>query len=175
MHPLPAPETMQGSRKPNSPGVKEDTGSRLLQVRSGKSELACPSAEERPMWGLPQVFCGICYRKLEDLSGADLLWVVVCYICFLGLRQDEAIGGTHSSSVRYFHQAPFSRPGPNQMQRAIPVRARVLSLRSANRSHTCEECIQSRVPRAAGREEGPQDLLSHLVASEHVLLTWKVV
>ena len=41
--------------------------------------------------------------------------------------------------------------------------ARVLSSRSANRSHTCEECIQSRVPRGCGEwEEGPQDLLSHL-------------
>lgn len=56
--------------------------------------------------------CGICYRKLEDLSGADLLWVVVCYICFLGLRQDEAIGGTHSSSVKYFHQAPSPGQAP---------------------------------------------------------------
>lgn len=58
--------------------------------------------------------CGICYRKLEDLPGADLLWVVVCYICFLGLRRDEVIGGTHSSSVKYFHQAPS--PGQAQMR-----------------------------------------------------------
>lgn len=50
--------------------------------------------------------CGICYRKLEDLPGADSLWVVVCYICFLGLRQNEATGDTRSSSIRYFHQAP---------------------------------------------------------------------
>lgn len=58
--------------------------------------------------------CGICYRKLEDLPGADLLWVVVCYICFLGLRRDEVIGGTHSSSVKYFYQVPS--PGQAQIR-----------------------------------------------------------
>lgn len=46
MHPLPAPETKQGLRKPNSPGMKEDSGSRFFQVRSDRSELACPNAEE---------------------------------------------------------------------------------------------------------------------------------
>lgn len=108
------------------------------------------------------VSCGNLLPKLEDLSGVDLLWVVVCYICFLGLRQDEAIGGTHSSSVRYFHQAPLQARPQSDAEGNLSW-ARVLSLRSANRSHTCEECIQSRVPRGCG-EEGPRTYSATWVA-----------
>ena len=49
--------------------------------------------------------------------------------------------------------------------------------RSPSRSCTCEECIQSRVPRGCGEwEEGSQDLLSHLGRSLSAFsLLWKVV
>lgn len=36
-------ETMQGLRKPNSSGMREDPGSRFFQVRSVKLEMACPN------------------------------------------------------------------------------------------------------------------------------------
>lgn len=43
IHPLLVLETMQGLRKLHSLGMQEDTGSRFFQVKSVKSEMACPN------------------------------------------------------------------------------------------------------------------------------------
>lgn len=139
IHPLLASETVQGVRKPNSLGTKEDVGSRFSKVRSVKSRDGKPQHLGVFTW--PTSVYGICYRKLEDGPKADLLWAVGRYIHCLGPVWGDVIRRLvrHRSNMfaECLLQARLELDGQGDLEWA-----RLLPTRALSRSWIREACTK---------------------------------